>query len=244
MHATQGDPAPATAGHGDLSRLFASSGRLYDPCFGSCCRSLRRLNRHSRHSDNVARRHRQLKVLVNPLDSKIHGLPDPAHCLAPFEVLRDALSNCLTYGVAVVSGGSPIDGAAADACGVAGHMGRHISLATGRYEVSRVIGLVRRHRLGVFARQRVEHGQRRGSLAHAIRIRDHRTDDKSGAILHRQMPLAANDGSGVAALSEQPHNAHIHSREFQQPANAGAESTPTAIGCGDWLELTSVSSYA
>ena len=181
MHALRVHPEPGVAGRGDFSCLFAGSGRLCDPCVGSWGRSLRRLHRHSRHSDDVARRHRQFEVLINPFDSTVHGLPDPAHGLTPSKMFFDSFSDCLADCVAAVSGSSPIDGTASDARGVAGHMGCHISLATCCDEVPRVVGLVCRHRLGMFAGQRVEHGQRRNSLAHSVRMGDHRAHNEARA---------------------------------------------------------------
>jgi hypothetical protein len=61
------------------------------PAFlGSLHRSLRYRTRYSGNSQNVARDHRELEVLIDSSQSSVHGLADAAHGLAPTEVLFDS----------------------------------------------------------------------------------------------------------------------------------------------------------
>src|SRR2546425_8035112 len=80
--------------------------------FCSLRRSLRYRARHSGDSDDIARGHGQLEVLIDPSQSPVHGLPDTAHGLAPAEVLLDALSDRLAQRIRSVSRRSSINRAA------------------------------------------------------------------------------------------------------------------------------------
>src|SRR5712691_12195261 len=90
--------------------------------FRSLRRSLQYHTRHSSDSDDIARDHGQLEVLVNTSQSPVHGLPDTAHGLAPAEVLLDALSDRLAQRIRSVSRRSSINRAATAARVVARHM--------------------------------------------------------------------------------------------------------------------------
>src|SRR6266545_7247722 len=111
--------------------------------FCSLRRSLRYRARHSGDSDDIARGHDQLEVLIDPSQSPVHGLPDAAHGLAPAEVLLDALSDRLAQRIRSVSRRAPINRAAAAARVVARHMRDNVSHPAGVDAVLRVIGLVR-----------------------------------------------------------------------------------------------------
>src|SRR6267378_2002919 len=90
--------------------------------FCSSRHSLRYRARHSGDSDDIARGHSQLEVLIDSSQSPVHGLPDTAHGLAPTEVLLDAFSDRLAQCIRSVSRRSSIDRAAAAARVVARHM--------------------------------------------------------------------------------------------------------------------------
>lgn len=112
-------------------------------------------------------------MLIDASDASIQCLPDATDRLAPAEVLLDALAHRLADGVAAVTRGSSVDGAAAVTRVVGRHVRRDVPLAARVDEVARVVGLVGRDRSGSLARQRVEHRQRCGALAHAVGMRDH-----------------------------------------------------------------------
>ena len=72
-------------------------------------RSLHHHPRHSSHSQNVARGHRQFEVLVHTSQPTIDGLTDSADGLAPAEVFLDSLSYGLTDLVPLVPGRASVD---------------------------------------------------------------------------------------------------------------------------------------
>ncbi len=117
-----------------------------DPHRVRLCRSLPHLLRHrgqySGHTREIARGHCQFELLINPLDSSKHGLPNPSDRLAPTEVLLDTFADDLADPVTVVPGCPAVDGAAATTSLVLRHMRSDVALATGGDEVSDVVGLV------------------------------------------------------------------------------------------------------
>lgn len=169
---SSGDRSGCGDGCGVVRGRFGCAG-------GALCTSLRRAVRycaeHSGHSHDVARGHGEFEVLVHTPEASIQCLPDSPNGLAPAEVFFDALADRLADRVARMPCGSPVDGAAADARVVARHVRRHAPASAGIDEVTRVIGLVCRDRLGVAAGHGVEHRQRCRSLAHAVSVSDDRT---------------------------------------------------------------------
>jgi hypothetical protein len=67
-----------------------------------------RVAEHSRHAHDVACCHRELEVLIDPLEPAVHRLADAADGLAPAEVLLDALVDRLADGVAGMSRGAAV----------------------------------------------------------------------------------------------------------------------------------------
>lgn len=175
--------------------------------FRPLVRSLQRLRGHhlghSRHAHDVAGRHRELEVLIDPSNATVDGLANASYGLAPTEVFFDTLADRLADGVTAVACGAPIDGAAADSRAVAGNMGRDTTLAAVLDEVPRVVSLVGRNGLRLSPRHGVQHGQRRRSLAKAIGMRDHGADDQARTVLHQHMALEGKDGGRVLTLSEE-----------------------------------------
>jgi len=83
-------------GLGRSRRLLA----LRPSCRLDSCRcSLRCRARHLRHSDQVARQHGELELLIDSNKPAKHGLTDPPHGLAPAKVLFDTLANRLAQRV-------------------------------------------------------------------------------------------------------------------------------------------------
>lgn len=174
--------SPAESGHPARPRLVLRTavGRIQGrnlcrrgPLAASSHRPLCARPEYSRHSHDVAGRHRQLEVLIDLLDASIQCLPDPTDCLAPAEVLFDAFADRLADGIALMSCRAPVDGAATDARVIDRDMRCDAALAAIGDEVARVIGLVCPDRLGMPARQRIQHGQRRRPLAQAVRMHRH-----------------------------------------------------------------------
>ena len=135
---------------------------------GSLHRSRKHRVHYSRHACEVARDHRQLEVLVDPLDAAIHRLPDPADRLAPAEMLLDTLADDLAHAVSRVPRCTVIDRAAARAGIIACDMRGHVSRPAIVYEVMRVVRLVGTACLGVSAQYAVRQSQRIGPLGKAI----------------------------------------------------------------------------
>jgi hypothetical protein len=90
-------------------------------------RSPRHREQYSGHSGEVAGRHRQLEVQIDPLQSSEDRLPDTPHCLAPAKVLFDALADRLAQVIANMSRRVSIDGAAAASAVVLSHMRRYVA---------------------------------------------------------------------------------------------------------------------
>src|ERR1700758_2248443 len=109
---------------------------------GSLPRSREPLVHYSCHAREVARDHRQLEVLVDPLDAAIHRLPDPANRLAPAEMLLDTLADDLAHLVSLVPRCTVIDRAATRAGVIACDMRGHVSRPAIVYEVMGVVRLV------------------------------------------------------------------------------------------------------
>ena len=179
------------------------SGRL-PRCFGSSRCSQRYRAWHSGNSQDVARRHRELEVLIDPSQSSEHGLTDAPDGLAPAEVFLYALADHLTQYVALVPGCAPVNRAAPATRVVARHMRHDVAVAACVNEVLGVVGLVRPHRLGLRAGNAIEHRQCRRSFIRAVGGRHHRTDDQPRSVLHQYVPLVAKNRRRVEALPEQP----------------------------------------
>src|SRR5882724_3313004 len=172
--------------------------------FCSSRRSLRYRAWHSGNSQDVARRHRELEVLIDPSQSSEHGLADTPDGLAPAEVLLYPLADHLTQYVALVPGRAPVNRAAPATRVVARHMRHDVAVAACVNEVSSVVSLVRPHRLGLRAGNGIEHRQCCRSFIRAVRGRHHRTDDQPRSVLHQHVPLVAKNRRRVEALPEQP----------------------------------------
>src|SRR5579859_2615779 len=170
---------------------------------GSSHRSRVRRVHYSRHAREIARDHCQLEVLVYPLDSAIHRLPDPTDRLAPSEMLLDTLADDLTHPVSRVPRCTVIDRAAALAGVVACDMRGYVARPAIVDEIMRVVRLVGTDCLRVSARHAVEQSQRTGPLAKAICMACHGADHQPGAVLHQDMPLVTEDGRALLALLEQ-----------------------------------------
>lgn len=163
--------------------------------------SLRPREQYSGHSRQVARRHGQLEVLIDPLQAAEQCLPYVADRLAPAEVLLDALADRLTEPVAEMPGRARIDGAATAPAHVLGDVRGDVAAAAGGDEVGRVVGLVRTHRFELIARHRIEHGQGGYALAGAVGMGEHGADHQAVAVLHQGVPLVAQDRGRVVALA-------------------------------------------
>src|SRR5258706_1492926 len=168
-------------------------------------RCLRVRAQHSGNSYDVARRHRELEVLVDAPHPPVHGLADAPHGLAPAEVLFDALANRLADGIARVAHRTAVNRAAPAPPGVVtGHMGRDVAAAAGGDQVLGVVGLVGTEALGLCAPYSIEHRERCSTLALAIGVRYHGALPQPGAALHEHMALVAKNRGGVLALLKQP----------------------------------------
>jgi hypothetical protein len=55
-------------------------------------------DRHWRHSEQIVRSHDELELLIDPLQSTKHGLPDPAQGLGPAERPFDPFANAGSAG--------------------------------------------------------------------------------------------------------------------------------------------------
>src|SRR5258706_7222088 len=168
-------------------------------------RCLRVRAQHSGNSYDVARRHRELEVLVDARHPPVHGLADAPHGLAPAKVLFDALANRLADGIARVAHRTAVNRAAPAPPGVVtGHMGRDVAAAAGGDKVLGVVGLVGTEALGLCAPYSIEHRERCSTLALAIGVRHHGAHHQPGAVLHEHMALVAKNRGGVLALAKQP----------------------------------------
>lgn len=147
MHDERIHPVAGTAEKRDFPCLPAVSNRHCYRCFDSWDRISHRLRWYSRLSDNVARRHRQREVLLDPFGLTVH--------------------------MAAVLGSALVYGSSADARDEAGNMWRPISVMSGLYEVPRVINFIYPYRFENIPDQRVSHGRRRNSLAHPARKSSH-----------------------------------------------------------------------
>ena len=168
--------------------------------FRSLPHLLRHREHYSRHPCEIARRHRQLELLINPADATKDRLPNPPDRFAPTEVLLDPLADHLADPVAGMPRRPAVDGAAATASVVLRHMRPHLALAAGSDEVGGVVGLVGADRLWVGAGNAVEHADRRFAFAGTVGMCDHSTDYQPRAILHQHMPLVGKDRCRVVAL--------------------------------------------
>src|SRR3982751_357472 len=148
MHSTTSS-MPTRAAH-DQPRLFSSAvvdhrglGERALP--SSCCRSRGHRHRHSRESQQIAGSHRELELLIDPRQTSIYSLPQPANRLAPTEVFLDSLAHDLAPAVTQVAGGARVNSATAAAGVIASDVRCDIAFAAGSHKVSRVVGFVRPH---------------------------------------------------------------------------------------------------
>ena len=88
--------------------------------FGSWRHSARYRDRYSSDAHQVAGGHREFELLIDPLQTAKHGLPDAAYGLAPAERLLNPFANDLAQAVTGMTGGAPVDRATATAGIVAG----------------------------------------------------------------------------------------------------------------------------
>lgn len=188
------------AGNAPARRCHAPQSVRYG---GSSHRSRKHRVHYSRHAREVARNHRELEVLVDPLDAAIHGLPDTADRLAPAEMLLDTLADDLAHLVSRVPRCTVIDRSATRVGIIACDMRGHISHSAIVYEIMRVVRLVGTDCLGVSARHAVKQSQRIGPLGKAICMAYHGTDHQPRAILHQDMPLVTKDRRTLLTLLEQ-----------------------------------------
>ena len=112
---------------------------LCPPYAASLCNSLRYHTQYSRHSHDVASRHRELELLIDAPQPAKHDLANAPDRLTPAEVFLDALADCLTHRVAVMARGARIDGAAAAPLEVLGHMRGDVARAALGHEFGRVL---------------------------------------------------------------------------------------------------------
>src|SRR5215469_10419561 len=137
---------PVRAGNSPARRCRAPQATRHG---GSLHRSRKHRVRYSRHAYEVARHHRQLEVLVDPLDTAIHRLPDAADRLAPAKMLLDTLADDLAHMVSRVPRCTVIDRAATRAGVIACDMRGHVSRPAIVYEVMCVVRLIGTDCLGV-----------------------------------------------------------------------------------------------
>lgn len=105
--------------------------------------SLRHRAQYSRDFHDIARRHRELELLVDPSQSAKHRLANATDRLVPAEVLFDALADHLTDPVAGMARSASIDRAAAALREVLCHVRRHVARPAVGDKTGRVVGLVR-----------------------------------------------------------------------------------------------------
>ena len=98
--------------------------------------------RHSGLAHQVAGRHRELELLVDPLETAKHRLANAADGLAPAERLLDTFADDLVQSVTRVSGGATINRTAATAGVIAGDVWRDHALAARGNEIGSVVGFV------------------------------------------------------------------------------------------------------
>src|SRR5690242_19694643 len=152
---------------------------------GSSRGSLRHRSQYPDHASQIARDHRQLEVLIDPLDAAIDRLPNPTDGLAPAEMLLDALADHLTDPVARVPRRAPIDCAAALALIVARHVRRLLASTAFAHELARVVSLVGSHGLGMSARHTIEQAQGTRAFAKTIGVADYGAHHQARAVLHQ-----------------------------------------------------------
>lgn len=114
-----------------ISHQFDASSmprRCFDARLPHFVGSLRRRERHSGDSHDIARGHGEFEVLIDSLQTSIHRLPDAAHRLASTEVHLDPLANHLAQSVAVMPRGAAVDGTAAAPGAVLRHVRNDVTL--------------------------------------------------------------------------------------------------------------------
>ena len=131
-----------------ISKNVALSGPDLRPCSGiatvhpSCTalwsRSRRYRHRYSGQTQQVACRHGELELQINPSQAAKDGLPNPADSLCPAEVFFDTLAHHLAQSIAGMPGGTPVERTAAAPGVVLSKMGSHTTFAASPHEVDGV----------------------------------------------------------------------------------------------------------
>lgn len=122
-----------------------------------------------RQPHQVARRHRELEQGLDPRQSTLFHLAHPGRGLEPAEVRLDPGTRLQAQRVTRMPRRAAIDRAAPTAV-VLRHVRRHPGRATGRHEVRRVVGLVRRQRASSPAVQLLQQPQCGFAFAVAVRL--------------------------------------------------------------------------
>src|SRR5215475_4087284 len=99
-------------------------------------------HRYSGQAQQVAGRHGELELQIDPSQAAKDGLPNPADSLCPAEVFFDTLAHHLAQSIAGMPGGEPIERTAAASGVVLSKMGSHTTFAASSHEVDGVERLV------------------------------------------------------------------------------------------------------
>lgn len=122
-----------------VCRLRAGRAACRPASGSSLCSSLRCRGQYSGDAHDVARRHGELDLLIDPPDAAKDCLSKSPHRVAPTEVLLDALADDLADSIPLVAGGPSVDRAAAASLGVLRYMGRDIACSARGDEVCGVV---------------------------------------------------------------------------------------------------------
>lgn len=128
--------AALAAGFTPIRRIYPASGDTYSQVS---------------HSDQVIGRHRQDEAPVDLLGSSVEGFAKQSNRLEPAERLFDPLAELLARGVALVPGGTAIDGGTASFLGsgsVPGYVGRDVQRPHGFGKAEGIVVPVSRRFLG------------------------------------------------------------------------------------------------
>lgn len=156
--------------------------------FGALCPR----NREISQTHQVVGRYRQGEIPVNLGHAPVAGLAQIADGLDPTEHLLDALADAQTQRIARMARGATIDGRAALALRVLGHMGRDLQPAQIADELLGIVALVGTQRDALFACHIGDHLRGGFALSRAVGLGDHRLDDQAVAILHQGMAEIAH----------------------------------------------------
>ena len=168
---------------------------------GSCHR---RFPQQLWQADEVAGRGREGEGHVDALAAAHADAAQHPELLAPAEALLDALADALAHRVAGMARRAPVEGGA-PLGGVAGDVERDVQGSQLVHEVLGVIPLVGPERdavrpVGSF----LDHGEGRGALGVAVRLRDAAIDDQPVAVLHEGVPHEAQPGFPAPPLAVEP----------------------------------------